>query len=165
MMQMGTSGRGAMGPETSQTALTQEQTYYANYNQNMFPSAYSRGPPVVPPTGYDPDSITEEEMQRQQMLMLLLTREHPSTSPDPTSSTYNIDWQGRDDEDIATPSNGWYAPPSGAPSSAYPPTAYPSPGITRQNTDLRPWDGVWREVRRPSSQDLREARRREIEGQ
>lgn len=163
MVQMGRSA----GAENSQTALTQEQTYYANYNQNMFPSAY-RGPPTVPPTGYDPDSITEEEMQRQQMLMLLLTREHPSTSPDPTSSTYQIDWQGREDEDVATPANGWYAPPhSGAPSSAYPQTAYPSPGITRQSTqqDLRPWDGVWREVRRPGSQDLRDARRREIERQ
>ncbi|KAI5359119.1 hypothetical protein Slin14017_G100210 [Septoria linicola] len=145
----------------SQTALTQEQTYYQNYNQNMFPSAYSRaGQPVTPHTGYDPDSITEEEMQRQQMLMLLLTRDAPST-PAPSASTFHIDWQGREEED--PPAGGWYAPQSGA-SSAYPQTAYPSPGITRQSTnDMRPWDGVWREVRRPGSQDFREARRREIE--
>ncbi|GIZ46377.1 hypothetical protein CKM354_000950400 [Cercospora kikuchii] len=148
-------------PSESQTALTQEQVYQQNYNRNMFPTAYSReGPPATPNTGYDPESITEEEMQRQQMLMLLLNKDSPSV-PDTSSSTFRIDWQGREEED--TPAGGWYAPQSSA-SSAYPQSAFPTPGISRQGTnELRPWDGVWREVRQPRSQDLREARRREIE--
>ncbi|KAH9821999.1 hypothetical protein Tdes44962_MAKER04896 [Teratosphaeria destructans] len=150
----------------------QDSTYYENYNQNMFPAA-AREPQ---PTGYDPNHITEEEMQRQQMLMLLLQKDqHPS--PDPSASTFRIDWQGRD-EDEGPPPNGYYAPGSSAsqtPASAYPPTAYLSqPGLTRQWAEqLRPWDGVWRGVarsgsaaaqsQRNGSREQREERRREIE--
>lgn len=144
----------------SESTIWQDATYYDNYNRNMFPSAYT--PQQQPPLPPQPDtgSLTEEEMQRQQMLMLLLARQDPSTT-DLTSSTFRIDWQGRDDEE--PPAGGYYAPNS-ATSSAYPQTAHPASGLTRQWTnELRPWDGVWREVRRPKSQELRDARRREIE--
>ncbi|KAF7190030.1 hypothetical protein HII31_08361 [Pseudocercospora fuligena] len=141
----------------------QGSSYYENYNRNMFPSAYT-GAHVQPAqpvqqSTYDPDSITEEEMQRQQMLMLLLQNNHDVSTPDPTSSTFRIDWQGREDEEA--PAHGYYAP---SPASVTPLTAYPPQGIGRQwSNDLQPWDGVWREVRRPNSQEFREARRREIE--
>lgn len=186
MMQMGTTTRNSAGAETSHRPFAQEQTYYSNYNQNMFPSAYSRageGLPQQPPPplhtggGYDPNCITEEEMQRQQMLMLLLTREEQPASPHPTttSSTYQIDWQEEDAITATTPTGGWFAPPppmtaTHTPSSSYSQSAKPFSASAQSNSspitaqDLRPWDGVWREVRRPASQDLREARRREIEG-
>lgn len=149
-------------------------SYYENYVQNMYPASAHH---AAQSTGYDPNAITEEEMQRQQMLMLLLHKDQVPT-PDPSSSTFHIDWQGREDDD--TPANGYYAPHS-APSSAY----TPRPGIVRQWTnDLRPWDGVWRGVQArgntPQSTDQeqtpvssgtdsrpgatsREQRRREIE--
>lgn len=147
--------------DSDTTTLWQDQNYYENYTRNMFPSAHT---PQPPPTGYgyDPNTITEDEMQRQQMLMLLLQKDQPST-PDPTASTFRIDWQGRDEED-GPPPNGYYAPPSGS--------AEPRPGIMRQWTgELRPWDGVWRTParvsnslwHRPASRELREARRQEIE--
>ncbi|KAK3634630.1 hypothetical protein LTR56_015210 [Elasticomyces elasticus] len=159
----------------------QEQTYYENYNRNMFPTSIREPQPQPQPVGHDPNQITEEEMQRQQMLMLLLHREQPPT-PDPSQSTFHIDWQGQEQED-SPPTNGWYAPQlqtaysAHPPQSAYPETAYPapSPGISRQWTgDLRPWDGVWRgpppQVGRVSSSiqqwdhaGSREERRQEIE--
>jgi hypothetical protein len=162
---------------TTTTLLPPESTYYQNYNRNMFPSAYTDPPP--------PTTITEEDMQRQQMLMLLLTKPENPTTPDPSNaSTFHIDWQGRDDDDPSSaavvspptatshpPPGGWYAPPREGetsacptPLSAYPPASAISarPGVVRQLTagELKPWDGVWREVRRPES---REMRRREIE--
>ncbi|TKA59679.1 hypothetical protein B0A55_13024 [Friedmanniomyces simplex] len=152
----------------------QEPTYYENYNRNMFPTSIREPQPM----GYDPNQITEEEMQRQQMLMLLLHREQAPT-PDPSQSTFHIDWQGQEQEDGGTPTNGWYAPqPQPAhPQSAYPETAYPapSPGISRQRTgELRPWDGIWRgppqqggrvssSIRQWDHAGSREERRREIE--
>ncbi|KAK0322482.1 hypothetical protein LTR82_006441 [Friedmanniomyces endolithicus] len=133
----------------------QEPTYYENYNRNMFPTSIRETHPMV----YDPNQITEDEMQRQQMLMLLMHREQAPT-PDPSQSTFHIDWQQgqeQDDSSAATPTHGWYAPQpqtaqplSGIPFSAVPETAFTagppsSSGISRQWTgDLRPWDGVWR---------------------
>jgi hypothetical protein len=158
----------------SSTGPWQEPTYYENYNRNMFPTS------VREPTsmGYDPNQITEEEMQRQQMLMLLLHKEQPPT-PDPSQSTFHIDWQGQEQED-GPPANGYYAPqPQTAypPQSAHPETAFPQSGISRQWTgELRPWDGVWRGPpqrgrasssiqawERAASRERREERRREIE--
>ncbi|KAF2161201.1 hypothetical protein M409DRAFT_28243 [Zasmidium cellare ATCC 36951] len=148
----------------SEATLWQEPSYYENYTRNMFPTAHR--PTQQPPAGYDPNVITEEEMQRQQMLMLLLQKDQPST-PDPTQSTFHIDWQGRDDDDGA-PEHGYYAPQR----SAHPQTAYPGPSpLMRQMTqDLQPWDGVWRTpaaisngMARPASREFREARRQEIE--
>ncbi|KAK4575002.1 hypothetical protein LTR86_000852 [Recurvomyces mirabilis] len=172
----------------SSMSTWQEPTFYENYNRNMFPSSIRETQPAQPqgaPQGYNPNEITEEEMQRQQMLMLLLHREQPPT-PDPSQSTFRIDWQqGREEEEgSGTPVNGYYAP---QPQTAYPPqsalppeTAYPSPGLNRQWTgELRPWDGVWRggppqprgrasssiqAWERAASRERREARRREIEG-
>jgi hypothetical protein len=158
----------------------QGSSFYENYVRNMYPTSIRDPQPAV---GYDPNSITEEEMQRQQMLMLLLQKE-PQASPDPSASTFRLDWQPNDHEEgpLSPPANGYYAPNS-AQSSAYPQTAYPGPpGLSRQLTgdlaQMRPWDGVWREPARarvPSggeghgiygraqSVESREERRREIE--
>lgn len=154
----------------SETTLWQDPNYYSNYTRNMFPAAHAPSPQPAQSGGYDPHSVTEEEMQRQQMLMLLLQNQQPAStiSPDPTqsSSTFHIDWQGRDDEDAGGPSNngGYYPPP---PRSAFPQTAYPGPG-----SEIRPWDGVFRAPPRVSttsgherarSQEYRDVRRQEIE--
>lgn len=146
----------------------QDPTYQEIYIRNMHPTSLHNPQPM----GYDPNSITEEEMQRQQMLMLLLQKEQPPT-PDPSQSTFHIDWQGRDEEDV--PPNGYYAP---QPQTAYPPQ---SALLSREWTaELRPWDGVWRgppppqtargrlssqveQWQRASSWERREERRREIE--
>lgn len=154
----------------SERTLYQDPQFYDNYVRNMFPT--SAHAPSQPAGGYDPTSITEEEMQRQQMLMLLLQKDH-SPSPDPASGgTYRIDWQGRD-EDEAVPRHGYYAPQH---------APRPSMGsiqrhLSRQS--LQPWDGVWRspapmqrgrasqlqlqENVRPMSPEERERRRRQIE--
>lgn len=169
----------------SSSALWQDPGYYENYVRNMYPtSAHPANSPQQPLSGgYDPASITEEEMQRQQMLMLLLHKPpSPPVGSVSNSHTYNIDWQGREEDDLAAaPPHGFYAPgqPSPAPSSEY----TPRPEMVRQLThDLRPWDGVWRgpgpppasaaTVRHPRQRTStdprtragsREERRREIE--
>lgn len=158
-----------------------QDPYQENYIRNMFPTSLHQPQPM----GYDPNAITEEEMQRQQMLMLLLQREQPPT-PDPSQSTFRIDWQGRDEEEAATPINGYYAPQpdpqSQYQSTAYPQAAYaPTSELARQFAgELRPWDGVWRGPVPPAaargrsasqiaqwqhavSPERREERRREIE--
>ena len=136
----------------------QEPSYYENYNRNMYPTSTHRS--QQQPMGCDPNSITEEEMQRQQMLMLLLHKEQAPT-PDPSQSTFRIDWQGQEQDDA--PPHGYYAPQpqtpfpqsaiaqsafpqSAFPQSAYPQTAYPpQSGISRQWTGgPPPWDGIWR---------------------
>ncbi|CZT18895.1 uncharacterized protein RCC_04740 [Ramularia collo-cygni] len=144
----------------SETTL--DPNYYNNYNRNMFPAAHTPSPHSAQSGGYDPHSVTEEEMQRQQMLMLLLQNQPPAASPNPTqsSSTFHIDWQGREDEE--PPSQGYYGPQR----SAFPQTAYPGPG-----GEARPWDGIFRAPprvsmsthERPRSQEHRDARRQEIE--
>ncbi|KAI7542406.1 hypothetical protein KC331_g7998 [Hortaea werneckii] len=152
----------------------QDPTYQENYVRNMHPTSLHTPQPM----GYDPNSITEEEMQRQQMLMLLLQKEQPAT-PDPSQSTFRIDWQGREEDDA--PPNGYYAPQTPLPQTAYQPH---SQGVSMQWTgELRPWDGVWRGGAPPStaaavrgrtsspaeqwdratSWERREERRREIE--
>lgn len=146
----------------SETTLWQDPNYYNNYTRNMFPAAHAPTPQPAQSGGFDPHAITEEEMQRQQMLMLLLQHQPGPASPNPTqsSTTFHIDWQGRDDEE--PPPNGYYGPPR----SAYPQTAYPGLG-----NELRPWDGVFRapprvstsNLERPRSQEHRDIRRQEIE--
>lgn len=150
--------------------LWQDAAYYENYVRNMFPASANQPSPVQQ-HGYDPNTITEEEMMRQQMLMLLLQKDQPNT-PNPSESTFRIDWQGQDHEDPG-PAHGYYAPNSAVSSQS---SAYPLTAISRQFTnDLRPWDGVWRgpgpappqanlggHVVSPVT-DLREARRRQIE--
>ncbi len=161
-------------PEESTEALVpryQDPGYYDNYIRNMFPS--STNSPAQPPAGYNPDSITEEEMQRQQMLMLLL-QQNPSTTPDASQSTFRIDWQGQDQEqDDRTPVSGSYGGATNSSGSGS--SVYPLSGITRRFTDqtMQPWDGVWRDPMPASMQapgraqmsgwDAREERRRQIE--
>ncbi|KAK5128755.1 hypothetical protein LTR85_000088 [Meristemomyces frigidus] len=153
----------------------QDSGYYENYVRNMYPASSHQPQPM----GYDPKAITEEELQRQQMLMLLLQKEQPPT-PDPSQSTFHIDWQGQETDDA--PPHGYYAPQTAyPPQSAYPQTAYPpQTGISRQWTGgLPPWDRVWRGPQphaargrtsssgeqgpRATSSERREERRREIE--
>ncbi|KAK6437906.1 hypothetical protein LTR95_005896 [Oleoguttula sp. CCFEE 5521] len=154
--------------------------YYENYLANMYPT--SAHPQTPPASGgvYDPNHITEEEMQRQQMLMLLLQRNQPPT-PDPSQSTFHIEWQGQqeaEDTGHLTPVGGYYAPRHQQ-SSASGRSTQSRPTHSRQwsQQGMRPWDGVWRGVSTASgssgedsgitvvrgSQERREERRREIE--
>lgn len=158
----------------SERTLYQDAQYYDNYVRNMFPT--SAHAPSQPAEGYDPNSITEEEMQRQQMLMLLLQR-NPSPSQDPSGGTYRIDWQGRDEELASSPAphHSHFAPPQH-------PSAMSSLSRHLSGQSLQPWDGVWRSPApmqrgrgpgpaqeyqyrgsRPRSATEREQRRREIE--
>lgn len=146
----------------------QNSPCYENYNRNMFPTAFTGGVrhPVPAAEGYSPSSLTEEEMQRQQLLMLLLPREQPVTSEN-SAGTFRIEWQGNEEEQqghigyrspmIGTPSgtddqapiNGFYAPRNESVSTTQTPlSAYPGGGTFRTwAQELRPWDGVWRDVR------------------
>jgi hypothetical protein len=150
----------SMMPHSSTTGLVleeveggrwQDAAYYDNYVRNMFPTSinnqsngrpsHSNSPsrtgvshnstPNANTTTYDPNTITEEEMQRQQMLQLLLQRDNHPARTSHSERTFHIDWQqGRDDEDVVVhnpppelpgggihnlsgappPSRGYYAP-------------------------------------------------------
>lgn len=165
-----------------------DQMFFTNHYANMYPTA--RG--VVPSdpkdqTAYaDPrvlqqqpqDAISEGDLLRQQMLMLLNTK-HPShhLNTDPAANTFNrIDFTPTDDDDdeieqgSGTKYYGRQGPGFSRHSSQY----------SWQGSTLQPWDGVWRDpsassstmgtmgttpavVRREDSAARREERRREIE--
>ena len=171
---------------SERTSSYQHPGYYENYIRNMYPSSARAPEPNSAELGYDPNSISEEEMQRQQMLMLLLANE-PSAHQQ-QQSTFHIDWQAEGDD---SPAHGYYAPGVATGSSTETgtgtggswPTAPPPPeqSTARRWTRgaLRPWDGVWRGVARREEQQQqqqqqeqqrhqhtasdREERRREIE--
>lgn len=179
-------------PTTERSSSYQPTGYYENYIRNMYPTS-TRGahsPPGEPTgaAGYDPHSISEEEMQRQQMLMLLLANDQPAQSvqQQAQSSTYNIDWQGQDADADDAPAHGYYAPGAGTGSgssgvgtgASWPSAELPPSPSRWPKLKMRPWDGVWRgvtrreEQRRNSQQQQqqqqqvlggREERRREIE--
>jgi len=161
--------------ESRRPSAYQPPGFYENYIRNMYPtSAHSNNntttnnnvsPHRAPESStgdlsYDPHSISEEEMQRQQMLMLLLANEQPAR---PQQNTFHIDWQGGDqDGSDDSPAHGYYAPGVGTASTddggvgtggswpTPPPPQHqqaPSPG-RRWKDALRPWDGVWRGVAR-----------------
>ena len=147
-----------------ESAPWQEPAYYKNYIQNMFPASANQPPPSSQQLRYDPGLITEEDMQRQQMLMLLQNSHSPASTPAP--NTFKIDWQsGEPDEEQQNDS--LYTSTSASSSSN------PVRRIARQLTNqeqMQPWDGVWRDPTpvvvqraRASSRDSREQRRREIE--
>ncbi|KAK5163451.1 uncharacterized protein LTR77_010633 [Saxophila tyrrhenica] len=169
-------------PEDSRSTETlvpryQDTAFYDNYVQNMWPTS-TRSPSHSPqPGGHTSEAISEEEMQRQQMLMLL-NRETPSTTPDLSQSTFRIDWQGQDqDQDDRTPVSGYYEAGTQTSGSGSGSSGYPRSGISRkfswQTQTMQPWDGVWRDpvpasMRAPgraqmSGFDVREERRRQIE--
>nr|POF18119.1 hypothetical protein CFP56_59554 [Quercus suber] len=172
----------------SSASLWQDPVYYENYVRNMYPTSARPSPQPQPsmPYGnglsspdhhqsiaqysgapgavYDPSSITEEEMQRQQMLMLLLQPNTTPGLPNAAPNTYNIDWPGNgpDHDDFTTPSALRRAPTEAL--SSVPTT--PRPGVVRQLTNdllTHPWDGVWRGPGPPPPAAGREERRRQIE--
>lgn len=166
---------------SERTSSYQPSGYYENYIRNMYPTSTRAPEPNTADLGYDPDSITEEEMQRQQMLMLLLANESPAHQQQ--QSTFHIDWQGEADD---SPAHGYYAPGAATGSSmetgtgtggSWPdPPPPPEQSMAKRLTRgaLRPWDGVWRGVARREEQQQqqqnqqpnpmgREERRREIE--
>lgn len=114
-----------------------DQNYYQNYVQNMFPTSINRS--------IDQSSLTDEELQRQQMLMLLQPRDQSST-PDASRSTFRIDWQGQDQEDEALQQREFYPPQRNVSETS---SASTSNGLANQH--LRPWDGVWRGPAPPRS--------------
>lgn len=126
--------------QNSSSALRDDQWgdpgYYHHYIQNMFPASLSR--PV------EPQAFTDEEMQRQQMLMLLRPTNQTPT-PNTSQSTFRIDWQGQDQEDEG-PQRGFYAPLSNTVSEMSSP--YPTGSSANQNSQQL--DGVGRALDPPS---------------
>lgn len=169
---------------SERTSSYQPSGYYENYIRNMYPTSTRAPEPNPTDLGFDPGSISEEEMQRQQMLMLLLANESPDHQRQ--QSTFHIDWQGEGDD---SPAHGYYAPGVATNSSIETGTgtggSWPSPAPPPEQSTarrwtrgaLRPWDGVWRGVARREEQQQqqiqqpqqqpnpmgREERRREIE--
>lgn len=173
---------------SSNIPLYQDPTYYSNYLANMYPASTNGGP-----TGPPAEALTEEELQRQQMLMLLLNRPlERAPSLNQTADSFNrIEWETREEGlgsplnqrgERAPPYNGYYAPqPQHPPAPAYTPQYTPqgiAPPMRIGEQELRPWDGVWRGGEVPSQERLhpafrdartigrspsREARRRQIE--
>lgn len=132
-----------------------EPTYYSNHVANMYPAARPLSQqPAQPPL----EELTEEDLMRQQMLMLLQKQPESPITPEPTINSFNrIDFalSPEDDQPREPPAYGYYAP-SAAPSSQQ--------RLQQRPPQLQPWDGVWRvEERRPSDMARREQRRREIE--
>lgn len=158
--------------ESRRPSAYQPPGFYENYIRNMYPtSAHNNNnntsPHLAPESSagdlsYDPHSISEEEMQRQQMLMLLLANEQPARPQQ--QSTFHIDWQGQDQDGDDSPAHGYYAPgvrtastdggvgTGGSwPTPPPPPRQQSSPG-RRWKDALKPWDGVWRGVARREEQ-------------
>lgn len=155
---------------SERTSSYQPPGYYENYIRNMYPTSTRAPEPEPGELNYDPQIISEDEMQRQQMLMLLLANEPApqGQQQQAQSSTYNIDWQDADADD--SPAHGYYAPGVGTNSSIGTDTGFgtstgtgtgaswpapPTQPEQRQSTTrrwakgaLRPWDGVWRGVTR-----------------
>lgn len=168
---------------SSQLPAYQDPTYYSNYIVNMYPA--SQAPmdhpagltlPHDPPAGPPPEALTEEELTRQQMLMLLLKPTDRVPSPNLTADSFNrIDWESRDDAITSPlphrsgiqppPVNGYYAPQpqQHSPVPAYTPQYTPhnadAPQLPCQVTEseLRPWDGVWRGGEVPQGERLHPA--------
>lgn len=116
-----------------------DQRFYQNYVKNMFPASINHP---------DPSQLSDQELQRQQMLMLLHHTDQTPT-PDTARGTFRIDWQGQDQEEEA-PQHGYYAPRRNV-SEASSASAFsfaPSPSTGQH---LRPWDGVWRGQEPPPS--------------
>lgn len=142
----------------------QDAAYYDNYIRNMFPtSTPTTSRPAVP----EESSISEEDMQRQQMLMLL--QRNAVTPPNASQSTFHINWEAQEQDDYPA-DHGYYAP--GAQSGSSGSSGYPVSSISRSWTveGLQPWDGVWRQATlatqaspRARASPSREERRRQIE--
>jgi hypothetical protein len=140
----------------------QDPAYYDNYIRNMFPAST---PTTSQPRSPGDNPISEEDMQRQQMLMLL--QRNPVSPANASQSTFHIDWQTQDQDDNV-PDHGYYAP--GAQSGSSGSSELPST-ISRSWTGegLQPWDGVWRvpasmqAPQRARASTSREERRRQIE--
>lgn len=129
-----------------------DQTYYNNHTQNMYPTSRPHSQhPRIPP-----EELSEEDLMRQQMLMLLVAKPQPQAYPDSSANTFNrIDFTPTDDEPPSLPAPGFYG--------YYAPSAsrHSSQQSWSQST-LQPWDGIWRGPTIPNSVS-REERRREIE--
>ncbi|TKA74592.1 hypothetical protein B0A49_03659 [Cryomyces minteri] len=82
--------------------ISLERGYYSNYVANMYPLSRNNSDQS------NDMPTTEEEMTRRQMLMLLLKSE-PAASPDPSQSTFHLDWPGMSPTDggerLAVPRN------------------------------------------------------------
>lgn len=125
----------------SSTALRDDQwgdaAYYSNYVQNMYPASLSHRPAEEAA-----QTLTDEELQRQQMLMLLQPQNQVNTPSNASQSTFRIDWQGQEDQEDDAPASarGFYRPRDGSVSEVG--SAFPTGSSMGQG--LRPWDGVWR---------------------
>jgi hypothetical protein len=141
-----TPGLNRNNTDTESAFQWQDTAYYDNYARNMFPSAL---PPDSNPSGravFDPHAVPEEELQRQQMLNLLLQREQEQLSPplpSQNNSTYRIDIPVPNDTDSANDAqSGRQFVSPGGPS---PLTAHSRPAAGT----VQPWnDDVMREVDR-----------------
>lgn len=143
---------------TSSPSLTYHHpTYFDNHLANMYPASRTAHAQVP----HDPpEELTEDDLMRQQMLMLLVNKPEAPISPDPAASTFNrIDFNPMDEPESAHPPQmsgpgyyGYYAPSTAGHSSQQ----------SWGGSTLQPWDGVWRSGPLPNKA-IREQRRREIE--
>lgn len=154
---------------SERTSSYQAPGFYENYIRNMYPTSTRASEPTPGELDYDPNSISEDEMQRQQMLMLLLANESPAQQQQ--QSTYHLDWQGEADD---SPAHGYYAPGVGTGSSSGTGTggswpsvpSQPEPSTARRwKGALRPWDGVWRGVTRREEQHRQQMQQQQMQQQ
>ena len=85
-----TIGRDAPAPNSgSRKSPYMSPSYYANFIANMHPTARNTAP-------YDPPA-SDDELVAAQMAGLLHKKDGPS--PDPSQSTFRLDWTFRDDDE------------------------------------------------------------------
>ncbi|KAJ9632051.1 hypothetical protein H2203_000452 [Taxawa tesnikishii (nom. ined.)] len=152
----------------------QDPSYYRNYAVNMWPASRLAQTPATPAAPVE--EFNEDELTRQQMLQLLLTKSEPAPSPDPSQHSFNrIEWR-MDQEDVfspdrtAPPIHGYYAPQHMVhPQPVYPPSGY-APPHAQYEIENRQWDRAVRggsadvrTARNPGRPMSREERRFEIE--
>lgn len=151
---------------STRTNLFSEQSYYTNYNANMYPSAVRTAslPPNVP--------VNEDDPVNQQMALLMLRDARPS--PDANSSTFRIDLpEDREDQERFGRSQELVGTPQQSHTATWTrDRANSRPDSLSENQAWQQWQDRGRTSQRPSNSDLRnnhpralsrEERRREIE--
>ena len=150
-----------------------DPSYFANHQANMYPAARPR----VQEQRIAPEELGEDDLLRQQMLMLLINKPNtPSGTTSAADSFNHIDFTPLDEPDptplLASGADAYqgYSAPGGPGTVSYSIShslTQSASSSSWQGRTLQPWDGIWRgdgiPPTRPDATMRREERRREIE--
>lgn len=152
---------------TSASSTYHASSFFENHVANTYPASLTTTSqahlsPSIPPHELE---LTEEDLMRQQMLMLLADKSEFQTSPGPASSdSFNrIDFSPTDDFDATrNPRLSLLADNQRHPATSLSRQSSQQSWRRMDDSHFQPWDGVWRHGGLPRVV-TREQRRQEIE--